>query len=97
MFLTIYETIKFIGGNDTIKVADTMTRKVAVLVINFNGRHHLKRCFDSMRYQTYYKCKAYVISARECSQQRKLEMKIQKYLGFSGSAITSKIMVMLVV
>jgi GT2 family glycosyltransferase len=36
--------------------------KVAVLVINYNGKHYLKECLESLKNQTYSDYDVYVVA-----------------------------------
>ena len=36
-------------------------KKVSVIVITYNGKHHLKECFESLEKQTYKNFDAYLL------------------------------------
>ena len=40
---------------------DIIMPKVAVMVINLNGMHHLENCLNSLRYQTYPNYEVYIV------------------------------------
>jgi hypothetical protein len=48
-------------GNDRMSYVDYKQTEVAVLVINYNGKHYLRECLESLKNQTYSGYDMYVV------------------------------------
>jgi GT2 family glycosyltransferase len=79
---------------DSTRLISAVTPKVAVMVINYNGRHHLKSCLESLRDLTYPNYDVYIID--NCSKDGSLEyiagdfpwvklINFEKNLGFAAA------------
>jgi len=47
--------------NENNRAKSSSSQKIAVMIINLNGKHHLKSCLDSLQNQTYQNFDTYII------------------------------------